>query len=165
MRRIDRVLKKINSDIDGKVILEVACGCGEFSIAAADTAQAVHCIDLDERRLMTDARENERIHFACMDARQMKFPDESCDTIVIYNAIGHLTGIIPRVVQECLHVLKSDGSIHIISSFKMDHITIDTELFPYLKLFNMKFETVAEPIYRYVRIAKQRNNLVQECEK
>ena len=67
MRRIDRVLKKINSDIDGKVILEVARGCGDFSIAAADAAQAVHCIDLDERRLMMDASENERINFPCMD--------------------------------------------------------------------------------------------------
>lgn len=43
MTDIDKPLSMILKDISGKIVLEVACGCAEFSIHAAKTAKAVYC--------------------------------------------------------------------------------------------------------------------------
>ena len=164
MKRIDRVLKKIKGDLEQKMILEVACGCGELSIAAASFATIVHCIDLEDKRLLPEAKENERIAFQCMDAQRMEFSQETFDTILVYNAIGHLTGIVSGVLDECLRVLKANGIIHVISSFIMDQITIDEELLPYLELHNIPFTMESDPVYRYVKIQKQHQGMNREAE-
>ena len=52
LTNVEKVVKQIQSDLEDKTILEVACGCGEFSIAAAKPARKVYCIDLDSQRLL-----------------------------------------------------------------------------------------------------------------
>ena len=54
MRRVDTVVQRLMPVIANKRILEPACGCAEFSIAAARHAQEVFCFDLDDRRLRPD---------------------------------------------------------------------------------------------------------------
>ena len=48
MLRAEQAIKKIQGHIVDKNILEVACGCAEFSIAASKIAKTVICIDLDD---------------------------------------------------------------------------------------------------------------------
>ena len=162
MKRIERLLAEIRCVIDHKRVLEVACGCGEFSLAAAAFAGQVDCIDLDEIRLLPEAKKNERIRFQIMEAQSMAFSSETFDTIVIYNAIGHLRGIVSRILKECMRVTKYDGTIYVISSFKMDRLTIEEELIPCLESFNIPFESEADPIYQRVKIRKLRGWQIQE---
>ena len=51
MTRVEKVVQKLHAEFASKNILEVACGCGEFSIAASEFAASVHAIDLDDSRL------------------------------------------------------------------------------------------------------------------
>lgn len=122
MLRVESVIKAIEKDVADKHILEVACGCAEFSIYASKIARCVECIDLDSIRLRKEIFEHDNITFQVMDARKMQYSDMTFDTIVMYNAIGHLSLIMASVINECKRVLKSDGSILIISSLKMDKV-------------------------------------------
>ncbi len=132
MTRVEKIVSEIKYAITDKHILEVACGCAEFSIAASDFAKSVYCIDLEGSRLPNEIDRHNNVCFWKMDATSMVFDDEQFDVIVLYNAIGHLTDIIPAVISECMRVLKKDGSIYVISSFAMDKTVIHDVLLPHL---------------------------------
>lgn len=152
MTRAERVAQKLHSELVSKRILEVACGCGEFSIAASEFAESVHAIDLDAIRLLPKANSIGNLHFQIMDAVDMTYEDKSFDTVVMYNAIGHLTEIVEDILAECLRVLKNDGNIFIVSSFSMDKFFIDTTLIPYLKEKHIDFEINEDEIFMYVKV-------------
>ena len=40
MKRVEQVIAHIAENINGKAVLEIACGCAEFSLAAAQTASS-----------------------------------------------------------------------------------------------------------------------------
>ena len=75
MKRVEQAIAHIAENIRGKDVLEVACGCAEFSLAAAQTAKSVDGIDLDYLRLPPQARKTEDFAFAIMDATNMTFAD------------------------------------------------------------------------------------------
>ena len=104
MKRVDRVLFRLMPDIVSKRVLEPACGCAEFSIAATAHAAEVVCFDLDDQRLNPEATHTERLRFEIMDATAMHSPDGSFDTVVLYNAIGHLAHIAEPVLWECFFI-------------------------------------------------------------
>ena len=152
MTRVEKVVNKLYSYLASKNILEVACGCGEFSIAASEFAESVHAIDLDTIRLLPKANTISNLHFQIMDAVDMTYEDKSFDTIVMYNAIGHLTEIVEDILAECLRVLKNDGNIFIVSSFSMDKFFIDTTLIPYLREKHIDFEVSEDEIFVYIKV-------------
>ena len=75
MKRAEQALAHIAENIRGKDVLEVACGCAEFSLCAAKTAESVTGIDLDYLRLPPQAHKTEDFAFAIMDATKMTFAD------------------------------------------------------------------------------------------
>ena len=152
MTRVEKVVQKLHSELTGKNILEVACGCGEFSIAASKYAEAVHAIDLDAARLFPEAENIPNLEFQRMDAANMTFANQSFDAIVMYNAIGHLAEIIGNVLSECLRVSKRGGSLYIISSFRMDKCYIAASLIPYLEENDIRFESNEDEIFIYVKV-------------
>lgn len=152
MTRVEKIVQKLHSKLASKNILEVACGCAEFSIAASEFAESVYAIDLDDIRLLPEAKAIDNLHFQIMDATAMTYPDKTFDTVVMYNAIGHLAEIVGDVLAECLRVLKYDGSIYIVSSFKMDKLFIDSELVPYLKQSLIDFEIGEDKLFVYVKV-------------
>lgn len=79
MKRVETAISRLMPDIDGKRVLEPACGCAEFSIAATAHAAEVVCFDLDDQRLNPEATHTERLRFEIMDATAMRFPDGSFD--------------------------------------------------------------------------------------
>lgn len=122
MKKTDIIAKLLSSDIKDKKILEVACGCADFSISAAHYAHSVSCIDIDNSRLPNN------VCFEVMDAAQMDFSNNSFDTIILYNAFSHIYSHWDSIKDECMRVLKSSGSIYIVSTWKLD-ISIMTEVF------------------------------------
>jgi len=85
MKKTDRLVNILASDIEHKDVLEVACGAADFSISAARIANMVSCIDLDDSRLNNQVKQN-NVRFQIMDASNMSYSDNEFDTIVIYNA-------------------------------------------------------------------------------
>lgn len=155
MTRVEKVVQKLHSELTSKNILEVACGCGEFSIAASKYAEAVHAIDLDAARLFPEAENIPNLEFQRMDAANMTFADQSFDAIVMYNAIGHLAGIIGNVLSECLRVLKRGGSLYIISSFRIDKCYIAVSLIPCLEGKHICFELNTDEIFVYIKVTHE----------
>lgn len=154
MTRVTQALNRIKEKIEGQTVLEVACGCAEFSIAACEIAENVKCIDIDSFRLSKEISEHSSVAFELMDAADMKYDDKTFDTVVLYNAIAHLDSVFPSVLKECGRVLKAEGSIFIISSFGIDKIVIEESLIPYLSNSHANYTYREDKIFTYVRIDK-----------
>lgn len=154
MKRVEEALNMIESGIKGKRILEIACGCGEFSLAASNIASEVKCIDLDSFRLSKELEDNPKITFEKMDARKMDYEDGYFNSCVIYNAIGHLANSIEEVIDESIRVTGLSGSIYIISSFKMDKLVIREELIPLLLSKDMTYNLQDKPPFICIEINK-----------
>lgn len=139
MKVVERVVKQFDSYIENNNVLEIACGCAEFSIAASKRAARVQCIDIDESRLMKDILEKENVTFRKMDATNLSYSDESFDTVVIYNGIGHLSNDVAKVLDESLRVLNKEGSLIIITGWKLDKAVIENKLIPFLETKGLSF--------------------------
>ena len=50
----------------------------------------------------------------------MSYPDNTFDTIVIYNAFFHLRDQWDEIEKECRRVLKAEGIIYVIGTWKLD---------------------------------------------
>ena len=111
MKKTDRILRHILPEIEGKEVLEAACGTAEFSLSAAAYAKRITCIDIDESRLDRLVKEQENICFRIMDASKMDFGDAVFDTIILYNALYHIKGQWDEILAECRRVLKPEGHI------------------------------------------------------
>lgn len=154
MKRVEQAIEHIAENISGKSVLEVACGCAEFSLAAAQTAKSVDGIDLDYLRLPPSARKTEGFKFTVMDATNMAFPDGSFDAAVMYNAVGHLGAVLEKVLKECLRVTKPGGAIFVISSFRIDMPVIDEKLLPLLAKKQIAFAEESDGTFRYIKIGR-----------
>ncbi len=120
MSAVQQIVKQFEPELQDKVLLEVACGCAEFSLAALEYAREAACIDLDDFRLADGVPGQERLRFAKMDAAAMSFPDKSFDVVVIFNALCHIESVLDQVLRECRRVLRPGGKILLIGSWKME---------------------------------------------
>lgn len=119
MKKTDRLVDLLISDIERKDILEVACGAADFSLSAARFAKSVTCIDLDDSRLNSQI-ERANIRFQIMDASKMDFPDSSFDTVVLYNSLFHIRSGWSEIQRECGRVVRDGGAIYVVGSWKLD---------------------------------------------
>lgn len=157
MKRVETAISRLMPDIVSKRVLEPACGCAEFSVAAATHAAEVVCFDLDDERLDPTVRQTLKLRFEIMDATAMRFPDGSFDTVVLYNAIGHLAHIAEPVLRECLRVVNTTGVVWIVSSFRMDKTVIQETLLPLLDNMELSHSTQEDSVYTYVQIRRKTN--------
>ena len=126
MKKTDLIVKALSLDITDKNILEVACGCAEFSVSAARYAQNVACVDIETHRVPIQLPPN--VCFSKMDAGDMSYPDNSFDTVIMYNAFAHVQTQWDLIEKECLRVLKPSGCFYVISTWSMD-IALMNEVF------------------------------------
>lgn len=152
MPRVKQAVWHVKRAIEGKNILEVACGQAEFSICAAEFAASVSCIDLDEFRLLPRVKECRNIEFRQMDAAHMQYKPASFDAVILYNAIGHLEEVMRQVLEECFRVVKEGGPVYIISSFRMDKQVIEHRLLPMLEQQGIKTEAETDKIFTYIKL-------------
>ncbi len=117
MKNTDSLVHLLIADIDNKSVLEVGCGSADFSISAATYANSVSCIDLDACRL---GKLKENVHFQNMDASKMDFADQTFDTAVLYNAFFHIRSQWAEIEKECKRVLKENGTLYIVGTWKLD---------------------------------------------
>lgn len=124
MKNSDVLVKLLIADIENKTILEAACGAADFSVSASAYSDSVYCIDIDAGRL--DSKLAEKLHFQIMDASKMDYADESFDTVILYNAFYHIQSQWIEIERECKRVLKAEGVIYVVGTWKLDvHIMMD----------------------------------------
>ncbi len=154
MKRVEFAIKKLQDELQGKYVLEAACGCAEFSIGACELVDYVECIDIDEKRLLPEFARLKNVTFCKMDVAEMTYADESFDTVIMYNAVGHLDYVLERAVDECIRVLKKRGCLAVVSSSKMDKYVVAEKLIPLLQFRKMNYILTEEKVFTIVRIVK-----------
>ncbi len=152
MKRVDAAVERMSPDLIGKRVLEPACGCGEFAVAAAEIAGQVVCSDLDEGRLSPRVKTTPGLRFERMDAACTGCADGSFDTVVLYNAIGHLAHIAGPVLRECRRVVGDAGAIWIVSSFRMDKAVIRETVLPLLEQMGLPHSLDDDSVFTFLRI-------------
>lgn len=150
MTRAAQAAERLSAVITDRDVLEVACGTAEFSLAAAELAAGVTCIDLDDSRLLPEVREQENIVFRTMDAAAMRFGNDSFDTVVLYNAAFHIAEQLPAVLDECLRVLRPGGVLCVISTWKLDYAVITDILLPLADARGLRCRFTADAVYTCV---------------
>ena len=154
LSRAAQAARLLSPHLAGLDVLEIACGTADFSLAAAETARSVTAIDLDDCRLSPAARSTDGVRFQRMDAAAMTFPDGSFDTAVLYNALGHLTAILPEVIPEALRVLRHGGTLIVCSSFSLDKTVMEEKLLPLLKERGLPFFRREEGPFHIIEIPR-----------
>lgn len=139
MKTVERAVQLVYQDIAEKNIIEIACGCAEFSVAASQHAQSVACIALDKNRLCEKAAGISNLSFQKMDAGNTSFTDNAFDTVILYNAIGYLYSRFPEVLRKSFGICKKEGKIISVSTFKIDRTMINERVIPYLTANDIPF--------------------------
>jgi len=114
-------IRKRLQEISGGKVLDVATGSGNLIEALMKMLKDYNCfigIEISEKELESARKkfEGQRTEFLEMDARHLKFKDNSFDTVCISYSLHHLdnTGI---VLAEMKRVLKPDGYFFVQESF------------------------------------------------
>ena len=152
--RVAQAARLRSPHLTGRDVLEIACGTADFSLAAAETARSVTAIDLDDCRLSPAVRSGGSVCFQRMDAAALSFPDGSFDTAVLYNALGHLTAILPAVLSEARRVLRPGGALIVCSSFSLDKTAMEEHFLPLLSERGLPFSRREEGPFRILEISR-----------
>ena len=154
MSIIEQTGKIHDIHLNGKSVLEIGCGCAEFSVMASKKANTVECIDLDNSRLLPEVNGIDNLSFHIMDAANLLFTDESFDTVAIYNAIGHLSAIIEQIIHESIRVLKNGGVFIIMATWKLDKAVIHEKVIPFFQANSVEYELASKGKTLHVVIRK-----------
>ncbi len=107
------VLKLIGLRSDGLDVLEIGCGSG-YGAKLLHTLRPKSYVGIDLMPEMIDLAKKEpgleNVEFLVMDAAAMRFPDQSKDVVVIFDALHHIPEW-REVVKECRRVLKVGGKM------------------------------------------------------
>ncbi|OPJ63592.1 class I SAM-dependent methyltransferase [Clostridium oryzae] len=116
------ITKNLFSYLDGKKVLEVACGDSNFSLAACKYAKKVVATDisLDRLRKRNLQAFPSNIEFKEMDVTNLALEDNSFDATVCYNALGHLQNVLKPALDEMIRVTKPNGYLLLIATWSMD---------------------------------------------
>ena len=115
MTQVEKLVEQFREKIEGKMVLELACGTAVFSLSAAKYAKSVVCLDLDSSRLDKRVSERDNIVFVTADAAHTGLESASFDWIVLYNALYHIKDKWPEILAEGKRLLKPAGSFFLIS--------------------------------------------------
>lgn len=122
MKIRESIVKNLGTYLDGKKILEVACGDSEFSLSASKYAKEVLATDISlerfKRRNLDGVPQN--IEFKEMNATTLLVDNDSIDITVCYNALGHLENILQSVLIEMIRVTMQEGYLLFMATWTMD---------------------------------------------
>jgi len=104
----------LQADCDRRDLLDIGCGFGWFELSAAERgARSIVGIEPEEAALATARQHVERpeVSFRVASAAELPFPDESFDTVVMWEVLEHLPkGTEQRAFAEIARVLRPGGA-------------------------------------------------------
>lgn len=160
MTVVEIISERLSFYLDGKRILEIACGDSDFSLTASKYANEVLATDISLERFN---RRNlklipENLYFEEMDAGDLDIDNNSFDVCVSYNALGHLKSKLIPVLTEMIRVTVEGGYLIFITTWKMDKNIIPELKNIILKKKNLAiYEDIENNKYSVLVIKKNRN--------
>ncbi|MDD4908579.1 MAG: class I SAM-dependent methyltransferase [Candidatus Omnitrophica bacterium] len=106
--------------VDGKDVLEAACGSGQGLGYLAEKAKKVIGVDIDEKILAKAKehyRESKNIRLELMDVQKLPFTDSSFDVIILYEAIYYLPEP-AEFIKKAYRLLRRNGQLLICTANK-----------------------------------------------
>lgn len=127
MKIVEKIVQDLKTYLDGKKVLEIACGNSDFSLTASKYAKEVLATDISLERIK---RKNlkvfpDNIYFEEMNAANLDIKENTFDVSVCYNALGHLKNILRPVLTEMFRVTSKDGYLMFIATWKIDIAIFD----------------------------------------
>ena len=122
---LNEIITELSSFFHDKVVLEAACGSGNFAIGLKNTARKVIAIDVSVGHVYEQNMKDGNVEFLEMNASAMGFDGGCFHTIVFFNALAHIKKDLNGILRECLRILKKEGSIIFISTWKLDYALHD----------------------------------------
>lgn len=94
----------------GKVVVDIACGCGYGTLMISSRAEKVYGydIDVDTVEFADEFMYAENIEYNIGDIKNIPHENESIDTVVSVETFEHVDGI-DRVISEVHRILKPKG--------------------------------------------------------
>lgn len=128
-------LTRLGSMLQGRSeaqVLDLGCGAGHVSFAAAPHVHRVTAFDLSDSMLKVVAQEARKRELGNIVTRQgvveqMPFTDQIFDYVLTRFSAHHWANL-PQAMAEMRRVLKSDGRIVIIDILAPDEPMLDTHL-------------------------------------
>jgi ubiquinone/menaquinone biosynthesis C-methylase UbiE len=101
--------------VEGKDVLEVACGSGPGLALLAQKARSVKAGDIS-KEVLAEARKTygERFDLRLFAAEKLPYPDQSLDVVLLFEAIYYVNA--QAFLAECHRVLRASGKILIASA-------------------------------------------------
>lgn len=96
--------------INGKIVLDVACGEGYGAYHIADQAKFTFGIDIDSETIELAQKKYSRnnLKYYCCSVEKLPLDDESIDVILSFETIEHVSNI-NKMIDEFKRVLKPSG--------------------------------------------------------
>lgn len=163
MKIADKIVNNIISHVKDKNILEVACGEASFSLSVSKYANTVIASDIEGVRIDRIPKEiiPSNLSFMIMDASKLKFNNDHFDTAVSYNALSHLGVIAIDVVNEMLRVVKNNGKVILIGTWKIENPMLNKIKLELIKNQNCFIEEIGnDEAYRALIISKNNEEIV-----
>ena len=133
-------LKKNGVDIEGKLMLDVGCGNGGYSIEYADNGVKVISLDLKKQDLAGYS-----LNFVQGDALNLSFSDESFDLVFCSSSIEHVPNQ-SKLISELYRVSKEDSYCYL--SFPPYYSPVDGHG---LKPYHLLPDAMAKSLLRRTR--------------
>jgi malonyl-CoA O-methyltransferase len=105
MRTEEAAMHSLLPDLQGAVVLDLACGTGRYGLLAQEQGAAL-VIGLDNSPAMMAANPLKRLALSTVEA--IPLPNRSIDVILCGLALGHLPRLLPTL-HEISRVLKPGG--------------------------------------------------------
>ena len=128
MTQVEKLVEQIRDILEGKMVLELACGTAVFSLAAAKYAKSVVCLDLDSSRLDKRVPDMQNLDYVLADAARTGLETGRFDMVILYNAFYHIKDQWPDILAEGKRLLKPSGLFFVISSWNLDKTLMEEKL-------------------------------------
>lgn len=103
-RRLEMLRREV--PLDGKRILDVGCGVGEFVRRMREFSEQVCGVDIDGERVRRGAEQVPNL--ALSVGEQLPFADDTFDVVLLHEVIEHVTDDL-ATLREVRRVLRPDG--------------------------------------------------------
>ena len=112
------IMKSVDKNVNGKMVLEVGCGVGGFCIRMAGEGADVIGLDVSSRAIKKAgdfakwARIRSRIDFVIGDAQFLPFRDQSCDVVVCSETLEHIENY-EKAFDELVRTTEKGGHLYV----------------------------------------------------
>ncbi len=145
--------------VQGRVVLDAACGEGYGSQLLSQSAASVNGVDIDSQciELAQKKYTAENLSYHCADVLELPFDDGVYDVVVSFETLEHLAQQ-DQLLKEFHRVLKDDGLLIISTPDKAEYTdkTGHENAFHVKELYHQEFLQLVGELFPHQRVYGQR---------